>query len=58
MRIATWFVSGLLALFFLFAGSSKAFASWEVLTAASVGINEFAELSRGSKPDRHPVERS
>jgi multidrug transporter EmrE-like cation transporter len=38
MKTAVWIVSALLALFFLFVGSSKAFASWEVLEAASKGI--------------------
>lgn len=28
MKIATWIGSGLLALFFLFAGSNKAFVAW------------------------------
>jgi hypothetical protein len=38
MKTAVWIVSALLALFFLFVGSSKAFASWEFLEATSKGI--------------------
>ncbi|MFC7619194.1 DoxX family protein [Microlunatus sp. GCM10028923] len=38
MRIAVWIITGLLALFFLFVGASKAFASWEFLQAGSMGI--------------------
>lgn len=38
MKIAVWIVSALLALFFLFVGSSKAFVSWEFLESASMGI--------------------
>ncbi len=38
MKIAVWIVSGLLTLYFLFVGASKAFASWEFLEAGSMGI--------------------
>lgn len=38
MKIAVWIVSALLALYFLFVGSSKAFASWEFLESASMGV--------------------
>lgn len=38
MKIVIWIVSALLALFFLFVGSSKAFASWEFLEGASMGV--------------------
>lgn len=38
MKIAVWIVSALLALFFLFVGSSKAFVPWDSLAAASMGI--------------------
>jgi hypothetical protein len=38
LRIGVWIVSALLAAFFLFVGTSKAFASWEFLAAGSAGI--------------------
>lgn len=38
MKITVWIVSALLALFYLFVGGSKAFASWEFLEASSMGI--------------------
>lgn len=38
MKIAVWIVSALLALFFLFVGVAKAFAPWEGLAAASMGV--------------------
>lgn len=38
MRIAVWIVSGLLALYFLMVGVSKAFASAEALQAMTNGI--------------------
>lgn len=38
MKIAVWVISGLLALYFLFVGSSKAFVSWESLEALSLGV--------------------
>lgn len=37
-KIAVWVVSGLLAAFFVFVGSSKALMAWEVMAAASMGI--------------------
>lgn len=38
MKVAVWIVSGLLALYFLGVGFSKAFASWEFLESASMGV--------------------
>jgi DoxX-like protein len=38
MKIAVWIASALLALFFLLVGGAKAFAPWEGLAAASMGV--------------------
>ena len=38
MKIAVWVVSGLLTLYFLFVGASKAFMPWETLEAGSMGV--------------------
>lgn len=37
-KIAVWIVSGVLAAFFVFVGSSKALMAWEVMEAGSMGI--------------------